>query len=47
MPAKNKPKRLDRAHSWRVARRKADQKKWTSLPRGLEEKGQKIRQTNP
>jgi hypothetical protein len=30
MPSKNKPKRLDRARSWRVARRKADQKKWIS-----------------
>ena len=25
MPAKNKPKRLDRARSWRVARRKREQ----------------------
>ena len=26
MPGKNKPKRLDRARSWRVARRKRKQK---------------------
>jgi len=26
MPSKNKPKRLDRARSWRVARRKAEQR---------------------
>jgi len=26
MPAKNKPKRLDRARSWRVARRKRKEK---------------------
>lgn len=32
MPAKNKPKRLDRARSWRVARRK---KKITNLIKGV------------
>lgn len=26
MPSKNKPKRLDRARSWRVARRKKEQR---------------------
>ena len=37
MPGKNKPKRLDRQRSWRVARRKKQQKeliKGTSRSRG-------------
>ena len=28
MPSKNKAKRLDRNHSWRVARRKRELKEW-------------------
>jgi hypothetical protein len=30
MPSKNKPKRYDRNHSWRVARRKRKQNEWAN-----------------
>ena len=45
MPAKNKVKRLDRARSWRVARRKRDQQEWTSPTRRSRGKRPKNKKT--
>ncbi|MDP2947155.1 MAG: hypothetical protein Q8N88_03490 [Nanoarchaeota archaeon] len=46
MPSKNKAKRFDRNHSWRVARRKKQMKEWISPSKRSRKKREKKKKTD-